>query len=67
MDNEIIGHTFSTHKLFDLYIIGSGFKYKWVASNIGISASHLCKVCKGEKRLTEEMRQKMNELLETNY
>lgn len=67
MEIEVIELELPIHKLFDLYILGSGIKYKWIASNIGISASHLSKMCKGEKRLTEKMRQKMNELLETNY
>lgn len=67
MEEKIIEIDLTPAKLFIFYIKGHGISYKWIADNLNVTVSYVSQVLNGKFRLTEEMRQKMNELLETNY
>lgn len=54
-------------KLFDIYLNGHGISSTWVANSLEVSISLISKIRSGKIPLTENMRQKMNELLETDY
>ena len=53
------------------HLFENGQKYTWLASKLGLSLGHLRLILKGEgnqkRELTEENRQKINELLGTNF
>lgn len=59
--------TLEPYVLFDLKIAGSGISNIWIANNLEIHPSYVSKIRRGEVALTEKIRQKMNELLETDY
>lgn len=55
------------YKLIDLYLTSRGITSKWVADYTEVSPSLIHMIRTGKATLTEEMRQKINELLETDY
>ena len=55
------------YKLIDLYMTGKGIKSTWVAQYLDVSVALISGIRSGKATLTEEMRQKINELLEINY
>lgn len=67
MATETIDFELEPYKLFDLYLSGRGITSRWVASNLNVSDSYICKIRSGASVLTENIRQKLNELLETDY
>lgn len=67
MEQNIIEITLSPAKMFYLYIQGNGIKYKWIAQNLDLSTDYIIKLCSEKLPLPEKVRQKINELLETNY
>lgn len=67
MEQNIVEFTFSPAKMFDLYLQGHGIKYSWVAQNLDLSTDYIIKICSEKLSLPPKTRQKINELLETNY
>lgn len=67
MEEKIIEITVSPAKMFDMYLKGHGISYTWVAAYVDFTPTHISQVCGGKASLTENLRQKLNELLNTNY
>lgn len=67
MQENIIEITLSPAKLFNLYINGHGMTYTWVAENLDLSPDYIIKICNERVSLTDKIRHKLNELLETDY
>lgn len=57
----------SPSKLFDLYLSGRGVTSQWVADNLDVTCSLISAIRSEKLPLTEKMREKINELLETDY
>ncbi len=66
-----IRHNPTPEQLIVKHLEDNGQRLKWLATSIGITTGHLHCVLKGEgavkRPLTEHNRQKINELLKTNY
>lgn len=54
-------------KLLDLYIEGRGIKAKWIADYLGVTPAYISQIRSGKFPFTDDMREKVNELLETNF
>lgn len=54
-------------QLFDLHISGQGHSNKWIAGYLDVSSTYISKIRLGERKLTEKMRKKLNELFETDF
>ncbi len=67
MENEVIDIKLSPSKLFDLYLSGHGISSQWVANSLDVSVSLISKIRSESVNLTNEMREKMNDLLDTTY
>lgn len=67
MSDLFVEITLNPSKLFDLYLSGRGISSQWVADNLDVSCALISAIRSGKIPLTEKMRQKINELLETNY
>lgn len=55
------------YQLFDFYISGHGHTNKYIADCLNVSPSLISKIRSNRIALSEKMRQKINELLETDY
>lgn len=44
-----------------------GLKFSWVCDQIGISTGHLSNIFKGRKHLTQEVNDKINKVLGTDF
>ena len=49
------------------HIESKGIKKSWIARKIKMSTSHLHFILKGDRLLTDEKKEKINSLLETNF
>lgn len=56
-----------TNVLFKNELKKRGISITWLADNIGIGIQHCSRILLGNKKLTEKTRQKMNEVLQTNF
>lgn len=67
MAEILIDFELKPYKLLDLYMTSKGIPSSWTARNLDVSVSLISEIRSGKANLTENMRQKINELLETNY
>lgn len=67
MPEKFIEISFSPAKLFYLYIKGHGYSYRWISGNIDVSPTYISLTLSEKVPLSENVRKKLNELLETNY
>ena len=55
------------YKQFEIYIKNQKVTYISIASELSISRSHLTRLLSGERPLTDEIRSKLNILLDTSF
>jgi plasmid maintenance system antidote protein VapI len=67
MKENVIDLQLSPAKLFALCIEGRGIRLTWIAHNLDVSVSLISKILSEDCNLTEKMREKLNDLLETDY
>lgn len=67
MEEKIIEITLSPAKLLQLYIKGHGISYAWIARNLDYTPTYIAGMCNENLPLSKKTREKINELLETNY
>lgn len=67
MEENVIEITISPAKMFRLYLNGRGISYTWVAKYLDLTPDYINKICNERVSLTEEIRQKLNELLDVDY
>lgn len=53
--------------LFKEHLTNKGIKLTWLAKSVGTHNNYLAMIFRKEKKLSEQMRQKCNEALGTNY
>jgi len=53
--------------LFSNHIKSNGISTKWVAMQIDLNFSHLYKILKSQRPLTEKNKAKLNELFNTDF
>lgn len=67
MEETIFEIKLKPYKLIDLYMESRGINSSWVAKYVDCSTSLISAIRLGKANLTEKMRQKINELLETDF
>lgn len=67
MEEKIVEITLSPAKLFDLYLKGHMIPYSLVANNLDFTTSYISQICTEKLPLTNKIRKRLNELLETDY
>lgn len=67
MSQKFVEMELSPSKLFDLYLKGHGITYKWIGDNLEFSSTYISQICKEKYPLPDSIREKMNDLLNTNY
>lgn len=67
MTENFIDLKLEPFQLFNVKLSGQGVTNKWIADNLEVSCSLISKIRSGDALLTEKMRQKLNELLDTDY
>lgn len=55
------------YQLFNFYISGHGYTNKFIADSLNVSPSLISKIRSNQIDLSEKMRQKINELFDTDY
>lgn len=67
MEEKEFDAKLSPAKLLDLYISGHGLKGKWIADYLGVTPAYISMIRSESCTLTNEMREKINQLLETSF
>lgn len=58
---------FTVNEAFSLHIKSLETPALEIAAAVHVSRSHLCRILKSQRELTETLRKRLNEYLDTNY
>lgn len=64
---QILNQNADPRACFKEFIYSKGMFLTKIAQKANVSQSHLFRIIDGERPLTEELRKKLNAILETNY